>query len=436
MAEAHPFVLRNHSYKQQQYRLAPTVEAIGQIIYNGPMREDVRTQAWGEATIDLIGDEDNGVELRSILITANELRKQRLKTEGQYTSVKPDYMAQLNYRAVMKQLDTLQIPGYTWPDDYTSELPWKLAICEIVNDPHRQDEFLWDLTGQDINSNISDRYLGFIAAIGLIQLADGRLTNDIWWLDKGASVNHGPKKVALGKPFPNAEYGWRTIDKHGEEQFVVDEEVTAYMAKWALNNHVKIAKAIGLDRLDTVNDPKKKAWIEVCSFWASERTKERIREYHELDNAEPPNVEFLHAYMDDPNITEIPGLGAGSFDVISTFTALYMQGRKAQEDSLTNDFRLLKPDGIALRQEFARVKHGRLHVYSRIHEKDWRYILAVNDMRDPAKRTVPFIEWRSGRARHAQLQEGAIAILADSGDVQSPELLKRAAALKQTSRYR
>jgi hypothetical protein len=448
MAERERYPLKELSFQQQKRKLAPFVDAIGDIIYCGPMREDPRAVACGMAELELIGDEYNGQEFRERLISADVFRRERLSMTGRYNPADRAYNVQLSIRAIMKQLSKpepeqkdnraatgpLVVPGYEWPEDFVTTLPWKLAIYDIVNDPRRQDEFLWDLVYNEINSTVIERYLGSLVPIGLIQLCDGRLKGDISWLDKGASANHALKQVSLGIPIKNAKYGWRAKGEGGKDKFIIDEELTEYLGRFATGNHVKLKMGIGLDRFDVTNDPNAKLWVEVSSHWPSERTKERIAAYRVLDAANPPNVKFIHAHMDDPDITKLPGLAPQSFNVVTTNTALYMQPESAQEASFKNDQELLTPDGIALREDFLKVVDGKLVTCQQINRRDWEYTATMTDMLDSKRRTVPLIYWRTGRAREGQLAEAAISMLAEAGVVHSKELNARAQAIKLKQR--
>lgn len=338
----------------------------------------------------------------------------------------PSLAANILLRVFQKQLlrrENKYPQTHPYPGPYTSVLPWRRVIREMTS-PQASElaEIAYDLSNRLPQSNIVERYKSFSI---ILQLMHGVFDRKPNVLDVGCSQNLGLKRLALGStafdtweilPFnPIAVSGVGGIH---------DKERKSRMLNTLLQYTYGVGDSTGVD-IHPINDEDSKEWAKACSFYPQELLDQRlVTNYDLLDYVEPTraNIRFYQANFGSLTRADIRSINRDKhkFDMVTFSTVLNQVSEEERESMLDNARKLIKPHGLIVVQDFARLRSERalgLQFYDNWFGRPYRYRTFIADNSDDFQSLHEIMRWDNGRCNKLQLNRsiGRLALAAEFG---------------------
>jgi len=279
--------------------------------------------------------------------------------------LKPSQYQNLAFRSVQKFL--LRDRDYNnYPHGYLDKASWLASLADISNPlSPNHDEFIGDITLRNPQANVSRRYRGVSLVLGLFA---ERFGSEPEILDIGASQNLGLKQMALKEHYPfdpivGVEWLVKPGHKFGHRPATA---ASVRRANQFLQQSAPIGPSVGIDIIDPREEGNKE-WVRTSSHYPKEWLNDAlVEQYDVLDLAEPPGIDLFQGDFSEFNRPEEPGeptpqerfdrLYPGKkFDVVSFCTVLNQVHPIAAQMMMRHAEQYLKPNGIIVIQDFAKV---------------------------------------------------------------------------------
>ena len=394
-----------------------------------PLGEDPAVTAFLQATVSTLQDRDRPNLRETVYHTFFGPTPRKVE--------RPSYIWNLLLRASQRQALSPSFDKWKFPEEFDDPKAWEDLYDWIYTpedhsgldpeqdrlsrqhqkylDINRASIFGFDLY-RDVQSNVPQRYVSVPLLANLHRELDGRFGGPLRIIDAGCSQNYGMKKLAsAASPFsPVNVMNWEEI---GGASLYVRNPVLSRFLNDDLMRPLEVEEALGVDVVDPRDEPVKQ-WVKACSRYPKEfRNRHLDREYDFLDHEMPDAVDFVRADFTSPELVEQAGLKQQQYDIGMVATTLYMLSEEKQAAVFDNLRRLVKPDGLIIRQDFGHMQGRRKYrIYSNMSpNKPNQYRTVVTDMVEGGEISHEYFIWQSGRCRDLQLGRKAIEKLTELG---------------------
>jgi hypothetical protein len=380
-----------------------------------PQGGDPRIAALSEATLEMFKTDPLFNEAVQFMIEFHEdpdmntIRKISRRAPDRIHPIPlPLYAAHLIRVAYQNEL--LHLEGIGYPDEFDSKEKCLEGWQIIISDQERYDNFSSNIAWRNLQTNVADRYKGIKAVIINNQ---HRFNRPIHYLDVGASMGNGCKKLAINDSFRPIK---RTTDWHEDTELLERKPWWNEMLNQKLRSEVIFGKCVGIDVLPG-DDKRTKEWIYSCSFYPSELLDEsRVNEYTRLEAARPHNFHGVIAgdFTSRSSLANIhKHSGRNTFDVISFVTVLSQLDDEHRRLMLQNAIHALAPDGLIIIQDFVQTDESQPNELIFLPEwrKPYSYRTVVIDPFNVNPRPQEALYWQNSRCEEVRVSEEYYSLL-------------------------
>lgn len=374
-----------------------------------PQGGDPRIAALSEATLELF--DHDGLFNGSVQFMIDFHQDPDLNTLKGVTKKAPDKIHQIPlplYAAhlirVGYQNELLQTPGAAYPEEFTTKEKCYEGWRMVLDDQEKYDNFSQNIAWRSLQTNVADRYKGVKAAIINHR---HRFNHPINYLDVGASLGVGIKKLALGDNFRPIK---RTMEWYQDTPYLQSKPWWNEVINSKLASPIEFGDCVGIDAMPG-DQRDNRNWIFSCSFYPSELLDEsRVNEFTKLETADPANFHGVlrgNFALEENLDTVFRQTGHAKFDVISFITVLSQDNKDDRQQMLLNAVDALAPNGLIIIQDFVRLNHSQPG--DLIFLPDWRepytYRTIVIDPYISGPNFREALYWKNSRCEEVRVAE-------------------------------
>ncbi len=311
---------------------------------------------------------------------------------------------------------TLQKAAFQQHHDYpngVNEATWHSLIMSVVDNEAMMDEVKDDLFHLHLKTNVPERYKS-IPVLAHWMRANGRVGEEVSILDEGCSRNLGLKTLAFIENSNLLRFAFKNTvvvepsDHHDIASAKIrrPDEIKTEAVLELQNGAFGLARGLGRD-LEDLDDPAVQRWT-LANLTPRDHQDGTANLQELLDSAYNFNGHDIH-----PKITfERQDLLASSFeevadkfDIVTLFTVLNQMSEEQRTVAIRSARRNLKPTGILVVQDFARVNEDaptRLVFLDDQWNKGFSYRTTIYDMMRPY-RFQEVMRWNGGRPKEVNI---------------------------------